>query len=1137
MNELFGIPMTGIAIGCLVITLLIFGLVGVIAIRNPVMFKMGLRNIPRRPAQTTLIVVGLMLSTLIITAAFGTGDTLTRSITADVFRQLGEADEIIHWDQENNPAPANQQIIPAEFVEELRASFAGDPDIEAFVPFLREPMPLINERTRLNEPGAMVTAYRPEDAAVFGGLADLDGNPVNLEGNQIAVNEHMADSMEAEVGDTLIGFFQDQPLQLEVAAIVPTNVLGGVVVMGAGSQEMGGAVSLDFLAELTGRDGVFDGVYVSNTGDERTGLERTDVVMERLEAFLEGTPFHVVAVKQDLVELAEMLGNLFTTFFVVLGLFSIAAGVLLIFLIFIMLAAERKPEMGMARAVGAKRRQIVESFLAEGMGYDLGSAVVGLVAGLGVTVIMVAVVNAFGAEALGFHISPSFTWRGLVTAFSLGIIATFIVISVASWRASRLNIVAAIRDLPESKAINPEEATAFGLLRAVLNGFGAIGFIVFSFFGLLRLPDFAPLFTLALLIALIGPFVFLARGTNLGAPKDERVIGERIPLWPFFTILPIPFYLAALLLVRVTRDRKPRTMPPWLVALGILILPLGLVLIALQDRRVPVAWSVGLGTVGLFAGIILIEWGLDVGQYFQFTVGFTLVVVWVAVLMRYFHIRERLAFTISGLVLLAFWYMPAEAFEWLLPEMQGDIEMFFVSGVAVITAATFVVVYNADIVLPIIPRLGSRFGRILPAIKTGIAYPLTSRFRTGMTMAMIGLIMFALVMNAALNRNFANVFLSDDAKAGFDVQVITNPNNPLTDIEGAITEAGLDMDGVRGAGSMLVAFPFEAEVSNPDGYGPPGPDGQPPDYLRFTFLGMDEGFLEAAEIPLRRRASGFESDEAVWEAFQSEQNLAIIPAGITATPAGFGGPPVPDERLRLDPIGDDFEPFTLNLRDPESGELQTVTIIAQAQDAVGTFFFNGIFLRYEDLERAYPSAEHERFYIALEEGVDSRAFARELEASLLIASVDSLNRILDEQRSLQSAFLFVFQGFMGLGLIVGIAALGVVAFRSVIERRQQIGMLRAIGYKRGIVALSFVFESTFIALSGIVMGLVLGLVLAWLLFTTGEIGEEAEGFDFVVPWAQVGIMAGIAFTASLLMTFLPARAASRVPVAEALRYE
>ncbi len=46
-----------------------------------------------------------------------------------------------------------------------------------------------------------------------------------------------------------------------------------------------------------------------------------------------------------------------TSVFVLFGLFSVAAGVLLIFLIFMMLAAARKSEMGMARAVGTKRNQ------------------------------------------------------------------------------------------------------------------------------------------------------------------------------------------------------------------------------------------------------------------------------------------------------------------------------------------------------------------------------------------------------------------------------------------------------------------------------------------------------------------------------------------------------------------------------------------------------------------------------------------------------------------------------------------------------------------------------------------------------------------------------------------------------------
>ena len=53
------------------------------------MFRMGLRNIPRRGAQTALVVVGLMLSTLIITAAFTTGDTIDYSIAETTYDLYG----------------------------------------------------------------------------------------------------------------------------------------------------------------------------------------------------------------------------------------------------------------------------------------------------------------------------------------------------------------------------------------------------------------------------------------------------------------------------------------------------------------------------------------------------------------------------------------------------------------------------------------------------------------------------------------------------------------------------------------------------------------------------------------------------------------------------------------------------------------------------------------------------------------------------------------------------------------------------------------------------------------------------------------------------------------------------------------
>ena len=95
MEKLFGVPLPVLMIvlsGIFVATMLV--VVGM-ALRNPVMFKMGIRPISRRPGMTALIIIGIMLSTIIISAAFGTADTLTYSIRDIGINGLGTIDEII----------------------------------------------------------------------------------------------------------------------------------------------------------------------------------------------------------------------------------------------------------------------------------------------------------------------------------------------------------------------------------------------------------------------------------------------------------------------------------------------------------------------------------------------------------------------------------------------------------------------------------------------------------------------------------------------------------------------------------------------------------------------------------------------------------------------------------------------------------------------------------------------------------------------------------------------------------------------------------------------------------------------------------------------------------------------------------
>ena len=129
-------------------------------------------------------------------------------------------------------------------------------------------------------------------------------------------------------------------------------------------------------------------------------------------------------------------------------------------------------------------------------------------------------------------------------------------------------------------------------------------------------------------------------------------------------------------------------------------------------------------------------------------------------------------------------------------------------------------------------------------------------------------------------------------------------------------------------------------------------------------------------------------------------------------------------------------------------------------------------------------------------------------------------------------------GFMGLGLIVGVAALGVISARSVVERRQQIGVLRAIGFRRRMVQVSFLLESSFIALSAIAIGTALGLVIAFNVIQDAADQPSWQGaLRFAVPWTHLAIVFVCVYAAALLTTYAPAARAARVHPADALRYE
>jgi putative ABC transport system permease protein len=304
------------------------------------------------------------------------------------------------------------------------------------------------------------------------------------------------------------------------------------------------------------------------------------------------------------------------------------------------------------------------------------------------------------------------------------------------------------------------------------------------------------------------------------------------------------------------------------------------------------------------------------------------------------------------------------------------------------------------------------------------------------------------------------------------------------------------------------------------------------DWTSYPVIAASDEFLSEGTT-LDSFAEGYASELEVLAAVRSDGTLALLDA--STLKGGFNDY---DFNVGLKPDANDrFEAFPLSVRDAGRGTERTVTVIGIWSSHAPSKFVSGVYINQAAYTETFGEPVFSRAFVRLEDGVSGGEGARAIESALATRGVqaDSVRKLIEDTTAQDRAFTRMFQAFMALGLFVGIAALGVIAFRSVVERRQQIGMLRAIGYQQESIAATFVLESSFVALMGILSGVVGGVIVARNVFTTGIFA--GEGADFVMPWGEVAVFTTLAFVVSLLMTWWPSRSASRVPVAEALRYE
>ncbi len=991
MRSLLGVPVGTLAAALAILLIVLLAAIAVMALRNRVFFRLGVRNVGRRPGRTALIVAGSMLGTAIIAAALATGDTMSQTIRSAATAALGPTDEVIAATGADTTVmfdpnrAASTRYFPAAEVDAIAAAAARTGLVDGVTPVIVEPVALQDRRTRQNEPRVTLFASDPARLRAFGSILG-DGRAWSLSDlaeGEVFLNAKAADELGAGVGDTVRILAGGSTADARVKAIVRYD--------GGGTADSGLLMPLAPAQRLLGKQGLVQAVFVSNSG----GPGATDAVIRALRPALATRGLAADDTKQELLRDADKQGAMFMSMFTTFGSFSIAAGILLVFLIFVMLAAERRGELGIARAIGTRRRHLVQMFLYEGIAYDVLAAAVGALLGIAIAFVMVlGIASAFATSGITmrFAVSP----ESVVIAYAIGVLLTLAVVTFSAWRVSRMNIVSAIRDLPEP-----------------------------------------------------------------AGRKGPRYV--------------------------------------WVI--GVVAVALGVSLIV-SGYRSQAAMPLGFGVLLVVLGLVPISRALGA--------------------------RDRIVYTTAGLTLVAWFVLPVNT--WLFGTAKLDFSIFILSGLAIVVGASWTIVYNADVLLGALSATAGRNRRLAPVLRVATAYPLRSLFRTGVTLAMFTLVVFTLVTGAITTGSFVHGV--DDIGlfgGGFDIRSTTSPAAPVSDMTAALRSArGLDAADFRLVSDQSQLPVAAAQV---------GVGARPETYL---VHGVDTTFLDNTTYGFGAIARGYGSAAAVWRALRDHPGLAVVDPLIVQHKTNFNFGALSSFRIRGFYVEDrTFDPVQVDVADPQTGGHVRLTVIGVLPDTI-PLMMAGLWTSQRTMTAAFGDRAVPTVHLfAVRPGVDSGVAARRLESAFFANGMqaDSLRQLLADAVSASLTFDRLIEGFMGLGLIVGVAALGVISARAVVERRQQIGVLRSIGFRSRMVQMTFLLEASFIALTSIVVGTALGLAVAWNVIDGTRRQPSWSSLTLEVPWAVLAGIFILVYAVAMLTTLVPARRASRIYPAEALRYQ
>jgi putative ABC transport system permease protein len=289
------------------------------------------------------------------------------------------------------------------------------------------------------------------------------GQPPRSPG-QVVIDKHSADVGGFKVGDKVRVLTKTSP---------GTYTITGIVTFGNADNLLGATITAfdpATAARVLGQPGKANAIDV----EAAPGVS-ADTLVTRIQNAIHTSGVEVVsgasvtaegenAVHKDLSYVSDFL--------LVFGFIALFVGAFVIFNTFGIVVAQRQRELALLRAVGASRRQVLAMVLGESLIVGLIASVLGVIAGVGLAVVLKAGLAALGVElpTSGLVVSPRTVLYGLLA----GTLVTGVSAIVPARRAGTIPPVAALQDA----AAEPRQPSLRRAARRLI--VGALGIVVLA---------------------------------------------------------------------------------------------------------------------------------------------------------------------------------------------------------------------------------------------------------------------------------------------------------------------------------------------------------------------------------------------------------------------------------------------------------------------------------------------------------------------------------------------------------------------------------------------------------------------------------------------------------------------------------